>query len=86
MNLFEQIDFKNNSSPYLSGPILNKMQQNINEGLQKYLEKTIPIGQTYITQNDENPAEILGFGTWELIKKMYRWRISCFWLCTKWQF
>lgn len=31
-------------------------------------EIVFPIGQTYITQSNTNPAEILGFGTWERLK------------------
>ncbi len=31
-------------------------------------EIVFPVGQTYITQTDTNPVEILGFGTWERLK------------------
>ncbi len=32
------------------------------------LELSFPIGEKYVTQEDINPATILGFGTWERIK------------------
>lgn len=32
------------------------------------LELSFPIGKEYVTQEDINPATILGFGTWERLK------------------
>ena len=41
---------------------------NLNE-MQKGLMKLVfPIGNIYITQDNTNPSEILGFGTWERLK------------------
>ncbi|MCI8273444.1 MAG: hypothetical protein HFJ55_05125 [Clostridia bacterium] len=51
------IDFKNNETP-VNDTNLNNMQLEL-------LKLVFPIGSTYITQGDSNPAIILRFGTWE---------------------
>ena len=40
---------------------LNKLQNDI-------LKIVFPVGSRYVTQEDKNPREILGFGTWERSK------------------
>ena len=45
----------------LSSENLNKMQVEI-------LKTMLPVGSRYVTQDNTNPSEILGFGTWERLK------------------
>ena len=45
----------------LSSENLNKMQVEI-------LKTMLPVGSRYVTQDNTNPNEILGFGTWERLK------------------
>lgn len=52
----------------LSAENLKKMEDNIEESINKTLQLVFPIGSTYITQNTTNPNSILGFGTWERLK------------------
>lgn len=51
---------------------LNQMQTNIENAINTLkttiLKTTFPIGSTYITQTNTNPATILEFGTWERVK------------------
>ena len=54
-------NFTNGEQPALSDTVLNQMQIGL-------MELVFPIGSTYITQTDTNPATILKFGTWERIK------------------
>lgn len=51
------VKFENGKTP-LSAETFNKMQKDL-------LEIMFPIGSTYITQKNQNPSEILGFGIWE---------------------
>ena len=51
------INFENGKTP-LSAEIFNKLQNDL-------LQLMFPIGSTYITQENVNPSEILGIGTWE---------------------
>lgn len=51
----------NGTQPALSDTVLNQMQIGL-------MELVFPIGSTYITQTDTNPATILKFGTWERFK------------------
>lgn len=53
--------FVNNGQPALSDTNLNLMQVEL-------MKLVFPIGSTYITQDNTNPADILKFGTWERIK------------------
>lgn len=54
-------NFTNGTQPALSDTVLNQMQIGL-------MELVFPIGSTYITQTDTNPATILKFGTWERLK------------------
>ena len=54
-------NFTNGTQPALSDTVLNQMQIGL-------MELAFPIGSTYITQTDTNPATILKFGTWERFK------------------
>lgn len=54
-------NFTNGTQPALSDTVLNQMQIGL-------MELVFPIGSTYITQTDTNPATILKFGTWERFK------------------
>ena len=54
-------NFTNGEQPALSDTVLNQMQIGL-------MELVFPIGATYITQTDTNPATILKFGTWERLK------------------
>lgn len=58
-------EFKNlpSTETPLSAEILNAMQKGL-------MELAFPIGSTYVTPTETNPAEILGFGTWERFKKI----------------
>lgn len=44
------------------------MMKPISEGKIELLKLIFPIGSTYITQTNTDPATILGFGTWERVK------------------
>lgn len=52
--------FTNGNTP-LNDTNLNAMQKGL-------MQLVFPIGSTYITQTNENPNGILGFGTWERLK------------------
>ena len=54
------VNFENGKTP-INDTNLNKMQADL-------LKAIFPIGSTYITQENTNPNEILGFGTWERLK------------------
>lgn len=54
------VNFENGVTP-INDTNLNKMQADL-------LKAVFPIGSTYITQENTNPNEILGFGTWERLK------------------
>ena len=54
------VNFENGVTP-INDTNLNKMQSDL-------LKAVFPIGSTYITQENTNPNEILGFGTWERLK------------------
>lgn len=64
------INFKNGQSPYMSDTQLNQLQKLIKADIKSKLELIFPIGSTYVTQTNENPSTILGFGTWERFKGM----------------
>lgn len=42
----------------------------INKLFIRHMKLIFPIGSKYITQTETNPAEILGFGTWERFKRI----------------
>ena len=52
------VDMENDSTKKITFETLKK----------KILEINFPIGSTYVTQTDVNPATIMGFGTWERLK------------------
>ena len=54
------VNFENGVTP-INDTNLNKMQTDL-------LKAVFPIGSTYITQENTNPNEVLGFGTWERLK------------------
>lgn len=54
-------NFTNGTQPVLSDTVLNNMQIEL-------MKLVFPVGSTYITQSDTNPATILNFGTWERLK------------------
>lgn len=53
--------FENNGQPAINDTNLNLMQVEL-------MKMVFPIGATYITQTNQNPSEILKFGTWERLK------------------
>lgn len=55
-------NFENQKTP-INDTNLNAMQKGL-------MELAFPIGSTYVTQTETNPAEILGFGTWERFKRI----------------
>lgn len=67
------IDIIDNTTP-VSQTTFNNLQKLIkqdiqnqrNEAKNEILELAFPIGQPYVTQENINPAIILGFGIWEL--------------------
>ena len=66
----EYIKFNNGTSPYISDKIINKMQRMIRSDIENVIkEKAMaenPVGHIRMETTDTNPAEYLGFGTWEL--------------------
>lgn len=50
-----------NGTTELNDSVLNGMQRDL-------MQLVFPIGSTYITQDNTNPATILEFGTWERLK------------------
>ena len=47
---------------------MNQVKAEISSTRASILELAFPIGASYVTQTDINPASVLGFGTWERIK------------------
>ncbi len=64
----DRIVFANNKAPWVNDINLNKLQDNTEKAIISMSKLILPIGSTYITQDNTNPSTILGFGTWERLK------------------
>lgn len=60
-------NFENGVTP-INDINLNTMQELIKSEICSKMQLVFPIGSTYITQTNTNPATILEFGTWERLK------------------
>lgn len=66
----DKINFENlpSTNTPISAENLNQLQENIENAILTTMQLMFPVGSSYITQEDINPSEILGFGTWERTK------------------